>query len=57
MTSGKKTTVIVELDHETNMAVTAQLAELNKENSKQSAGYITKTKMLSDIIKIHYATK
>ena len=53
----KTTTVIVELDFDTNNDVVSELAVINKEVSKQAGGYKTKTQLLSEIIKDHFYLK
>lgn len=54
--SGKKTTVIITLSFDTNNDVVQMLADRNKEYSKQSKGFVTKSQLLSEIVEEHFNT-
>ena len=48
---GERTTkVIVDLTGDQNEFITNELMRMNRENSKFSAGYITKAKYLTDLL-------
>ena len=46
----KRITVLVEITHDTNKKIIAELAEMNREISKQSDGFTTKSAFLSKVI-------
>lgn len=54
MSKERKITVLIELDHETNLKIINELARINQNVSKQSGAFVTKSKHLSSVIKEEY---
>jgi len=50
MDKEKKITVLIELSYDTNLKVMREVAQLNREISKQSGHYVTKAKHLSNVL-------